>query len=199
MHIQVFYDNGNYETFSTPSMPFEEGRYTVEDTFLQFTDLLKAPSQEEMALRLERCYWTVEDEENKKKDSGGFRVDVPARLLNSSELQAVLAIVVDGMCMLARCDGILRSYLDPEFENPMLVGFDIEKMTGGAIWDKTMSIARPENMKIMAARETSAQAEDNTGKATEATNNSELNGAEEKLQALEELYPGVNEDEDEVI
>lgn len=207
MNIQIFYDNGNYETFSTPPMSFEEGRYTIENTFLQLTEMLNAKTEEDMRITLERCYWTVEDGEGKEDFTEGYQVDVPARILKSSELAAVLAIVVDGICMIARCEGKLRSWLDPEFENPMVVGFDVERMTGGWNWPETMSVSRPEGVNFKPKVESkyenqipiATDGEETTPEPDTNTEEPEFNPteAEEELLALEELYPGINEEDED--
>lgn len=192
MHIQVIYDNGDYETFDTPALTFEEGRYAVENNFLQLNDMLFAPTGDAMSLMLERCYWTYDEDEDEDKEkektvkdfSESFIAGHPAQLLTSEELEAVLAIIVDGICMVARCEGKLRSWLDPEFENPMLVGFDVEKMTGGWSFPETVSVSRREGVNFKPSPRQPIRLQDNKS---------------EEVAELEELYPGVNEDEDEAI
>lgn len=206
MKVQVIYDNGNYETFDTPPMSFEEGRYTVENSFLKFAELLFARSEDEMCLPLERCYWTVEDEDGSDDDVRGYQVDVPANILERNELTAILAIIVDGICMIARCEGKLRSWLDPEFENPMIVGFDVERMTGGWAWPKTMSVSRPEGANFKPYKNDSVL-QDTTSQTTPdgepSTENSEVEpeissfiNAEEQGEVIN-IFPGSNDTEEE--
>lgn len=211
MNIRVIYDNGNYETFDVPSMPFDNGGYLVEGAYLRFTDMLAAPSEGEMRLTLERSYWSVDRGED--DGNGGYQVDVPTVLLDSGQLAGVLAIVVDGMVMVARCEGRLRHWLDPLFESPLNVGFDVERMTGGWRWpSETMSVSRPEgaSFKIeptgLAPRNSAADdaAEPNAASISLKSLDAVLNdpGADapstsaEECAALEELYPGVNDGDD---
>lgn len=208
MNIRVIYDNGNYETFDTTSMPFDNGGYLVENSYLRFNDMLAAPSEGEMRLTLERSYWSVDRSEG--DGNGGYRVDVPTELLDAEALQGVLAIIVDGMCMVARCEGRLRHWLDPLFENPVSVGFDVERMTGGWQWpSNTMSVSRPEGGSFrmeptgLAPRTAvdgsdaspSAHATADVAEGAEMVTIDAPSGSAEECAALEELYPGINDDD----
>lgn len=195
MNIRVVYDNGNYETFDIPPMPFDNGGYLVEGAYLRLTDMLAAPSEEEMRLTLERSYWSVDRSED--DGNGGYQVDVPTVLLDSGQLAGVLAIIVDGMVMVARCDGRLRHWLDPLFENPAETGFDVERMTGGWQWPSdTMSVSRPAGSAFKVepagiAPRAAAVGDDAAPSALMPAD--AASGGAGECAALEELYPGIND------
>lgn len=216
MHIQVFYDNGDYETFDTPPMPYDNGAYTVENNYLRLSSVFFAPAAGDMKMSLERCFWSAvpENEEDNQKESKAWQVDYPSHLLEPRHLEGVLAIVVDGIVMAARCDGILRHWFDPEFVNPMAVGFDMEQMTGGWSWPETQSIGRTEGASFkpspMAPNTNSEHTASSDLKVAEVEainlyNDTDTNSTadgitvsaddhDSDLSSLEALYPGLNDE-----
>lgn len=92
MNIQVFYIDGNYETFSFPALDFRQG-YMIDNQRLVMEDW------KEQGVRVDRCFWPVPDE---AVGNEGLIICEPTVIVTARQLDILLMLVVDGVAILKR-------------------------------------------------------------------------------------------------
>lgn len=123
MNVQVFWENGNYDSFSGPPMVFGEG-YLIDNQQFVMEDF------KDKGLRFERSFWATPDED---EEGEGFRVCDARLIVSPEELERVELVVVDGIAFLGRDEnGILVDIRHQESEASQSATVDEEQETGEA-------------------------------------------------------------------
>lgn len=92
MNIQVFYIDGNYETFSFPALDFRQG-YMIDN------QRLVMENWKEQGIRVDRCFWPIPDED---VGAEGLIICEPTVIIAARQLDILLLLVVDGIAILKR-------------------------------------------------------------------------------------------------
>lgn len=105
MMVQLYWENGSYERLKTTEMSFADGYY-LDDAMLDICDY------REKGVRIERCFFASEQED---PDGEGLCVQEASVIVKPELLGSLTAVRADGMTMLARSNGLLRSWKEEGF------------------------------------------------------------------------------------
>lgn len=94
MNIQVFYTDGNYETFTCPALDFRQG-YMIDNQRLILSDW------REKGIRIDRSFWPLPDED---AEGDGYKICDPITIVEAKHLETISLVIVDGMVALKRDD-----------------------------------------------------------------------------------------------